>query len=664
MPRTWFYSKNVRNECYPRIVLVLVLTFSLPAFAGTPDWLRQAARVQTASSPDDVAVVLLDEQITTVTSDGEIRSTYRKAFRILRPQGRKYGIVTVNFDSETQLSFLKGWSITANNGEYEVKEKDAVESSLSAETLYDDNRRKILQIPGADPGSVIGYEYQQKERSSVLQVVWPFQDEIPVGRARFELQLPGNWGYTAFWSHHPDVQPRTLGQAHWDWELSNVEPMKTEDEMPTWHAIAGHLGICLIPPSGFAGKSSGDWHDIGVWFSKLAAQSRLSTPQIAQKARELTQKEATPRAKVLALATYVQHQVRYVAIEIGIGGYQPHAAAEILKNSYGDCKDKVTVLSALLQAIGFESYYVLINSDRDVLAPKFPTMRSFDHIILAIRVPEDFDQGGIFATVKHPRLGSLLLFDPTSDITPLGYLPPSLQANNALLVTDEGGELIKTPLLVPSCNRVLREAVLQVEESGTLQATVHELRSGPRANTLRDLLLSAPKVERQKVFEKLVLSLHNDAVLTSASIGSMDPSETSFNVTYSFIVPGYAQRLGDVFLLPAMPLGRRENDLMEKGKRSHPIALDYAKSEGEIVDITLPSTLKVDEIPESVSYDYPFATYKATYTVEGNKVHYSRNLETKEVNIPVERLEDFKALFRNVLRDKRSYIVLKQNASK
>ena len=639
------------------MTLALVLALSLPAFAGTPDWLRQAAKVQVHPSTDEVAVVLLDEQITTVTPDGEIRSTYRKAYRIIRPQGRDLGVVAVTFDSDTQLSFLKGWSITADNGEYEVKEKDAVETSFSADALYDDNRRKILRIPGADPGSVIGYEYQRKERSSVLQVIWPFQDEIPVARARFELQLPGNWGYSAFWLHHAVVQPRTIGQAHWEWELSGVEAMKTEEGMPAWRSVAGHLGIALLPPSGLAGKSVGDWHDIGVWFSSLAAQSRASTPQITQKARELTSKESTLRARTLALAAYVQHQVRYVAIEIGIGGYQPHSAAEVLKNSYGDCKDKVTALSALLQAIGLESYYVLINSDRDFLAPQFPTMRSFDHVILAIRVPEDFDKAGIFASVKHPRLGTLLLFDPTSDITPLGYLPPNLQASTALLVTAEGGELIRTPLLVPTCNRVLRQAELRIDESGTLQASVHEFRSGSRANILRDELLSVPKAERQKVFERLVLSINENAALTAASLGDMDPSHTSFNVDYSFTVPSYAQRLGDILLLPAMPLGHRENDLMEKGPRNQPISLDHTSAEGEIVDITFPSTLNVDEIPESVSYEYPFANYTAKYFLKDGKLSYSRSLEIKEINIPVERLQEFKAFFRNVSRDERGYIV-------
>src|SRR5512142_971810 len=100
MPRTSFSdSKNIRNRQGGLMTLALVLALSLPAFAGTPDWLRQAAKVQVHPSTDEVAVVLLDEQITTVTPDGEIRSTYRKAYRIIRPQGRDLGVVAVTFDS-------------------------------------------------------------------------------------------------------------------------------------------------------------------------------------------------------------------------------------------------------------------------------------------------------------------------------------------------------------------------------------------------------------------------------------------------------------------------------------------------------------------------------------------------------------------------------------
>ena len=62
-------------------------------------------------------------------------------------------------------------------------------------------------------------------------------------------------------------------------------------------------------------------------------------------------------ARLRAPAAFAQRDIRYVAIEIGIGAYQPHAARDVLLNRYGDCKDKVTLLAAMLQEVGIESYY-------------------------------------------------------------------------------------------------------------------------------------------------------------------------------------------------------------------------------------------------------------------------------------------------------------------
>src|SRR5690349_12678225 len=87
------------------------------------------------------------------------------------------------------------------------------------------------------------------------------------------------------------------------------------------------------------------------------------------------------------LASFVQREIRYVAVEVGIGGYEPHHAQATFKNRYGDCKDKVTLLSTMLSDIGVESYYVLINTSRGVVMPEFPSPRFFNHAIVAIRIP-------------------------------------------------------------------------------------------------------------------------------------------------------------------------------------------------------------------------------------------------------------------------------------
>src|SRR5579872_4497683 len=171
--------------------LVLGVLLAASASAATPDWLRLAAQAPLPKYPDDTkAVVLYTEQVTTVTGTGDIQTEYRKAIKILRPEGREFGIVAVPFDKETRLTYVKGWCIPASGKDYEVKEKDAIETALFTESLYDGTKTKVIRIPAAEPGNVIGYEYEQRRRPFILQDAWAFQEEIPVRRARFELHLP------------------------------------------------------------------------------------------------------------------------------------------------------------------------------------------------------------------------------------------------------------------------------------------------------------------------------------------------------------------------------------------------------------------------------------------------------------------------------------------
>src|SRR5260370_41901848 len=156
-----------------------------------PDGRQEAVRKPfTAYPPETVAVILLDERNTTVKDNGEIETLYRRAYKILRPEARdEYGTVVVNFDSETKLSYLKAWAIPPTGPEYQVNEKDAIESGWSEE-LYSDERHKLLQFPAVEPGSVVGYEYVQKKRPYIYEDNWWFQPEIPVRHTRVMLKLP------------------------------------------------------------------------------------------------------------------------------------------------------------------------------------------------------------------------------------------------------------------------------------------------------------------------------------------------------------------------------------------------------------------------------------------------------------------------------------------
>jgi hypothetical protein len=155
-------------------------------------------------------------------------------------------------------------------------------------------------------------------------------------------------------------------------------------------------------------KTTGTWNDIGIWYAGLTSGSRDATPAIKQKVAELTAGISDPVGRMKALTSYMQRQVRYVAIEIGTGGYQPHPAAAVFDHQYGDCKDKATLLSAMLHEIGIESYYVLIDVERGIVNPDFPSTR-FNHAILAIRLPENVTNPSLFAVVRRESETSPLI---------------------------------------------------------------------------------------------------------------------------------------------------------------------------------------------------------------------------------------------------------------
>src|SRR5271166_1472951 len=123
--------------------------------------------------------------------------------------------------------------------------------------------------------------------------------------------------------------------------------------------MPGHLELAFFEPTAASNLES--WKAIGDWYYKLADGRRNSSPEISARVQQLTAGATTFDAKVRALTGFLQSDVRYVGIEIGIGGFQPHPASDIFRSRYGDCKDKATLLSSMLKEAGIDSDYLLVD---------------------------------------------------------------------------------------------------------------------------------------------------------------------------------------------------------------------------------------------------------------------------------------------------------------
>jgi len=647
------------------LVAVCLLLTPRPAFAGgAPPWLRALVDVPLPEHDDKTdAVRLYSEKILTVQPNGKIKTIEREAYKILRPDGKSYGMVQASYDSETRITGMHAWCIPAQGKDYEVKESSAVESALlgvDGSELITDVRTKLLEIPAAEPGNILGYEIEHEDRPYIFQDEWVFQGGVPTREAHFTLQLPPGWEYKAVWLNHPELEP-VAANNQWQWAVSNVKAIKFEEDMPPPVGVAGRMIVSLFPPGGVK-KGFQSWSEMGSWYSTLTNGRRDPSAEIKQKVAALTASAATPLAKMQSLAAFVQSDIRYVAILLGIGGVQPHPATDIFANRYGDCKDKATLLSSMLKEAGIDSYYVVINAERGVVTSATPPhIGGFNHVILAVQLPPGLTDPSLMAVVQHPKLGRILFFDPTDHLTPFGQLSGALQANYGLLVTPDGGDLIELPQLPSASNAITRSAKLTLDDKGTLQGEVKEVRLGDPASSQRWALRSATKSADQIKPIETTLS-HSLATfqIGKATVTSLHQNQLPFEYDYSFVSPNYAKHAGDLLLVRPRVLGSKSSSILETTEpRLYPVEFDGPERDTDIFEITLPAGYDVDDLPSPVNADYDFAAYHSKAEKDGNVLRYTRVFEVKQLSVPVNRMDDLKKFYRIIATDERNSAVLK-----
>lgn len=636
---------------------------------AAPDWLRAAAQEKTPDYPhraDDPpnVVLLLDEAQITVKEGGDIETRFRRAFRVLRPQAQtapEWSNLEVEFGKDEKVSDLRSWTITADGRELATGKNDLVRQGFLDDVVYTDAQTEIVRFLEPKVGSVVGYEYVFKNRPYMLEDDWYFQDTVPVNTSRVTLQLPPGWEFSAHFFNMPEQKPSNPSAGQYVWELHDFPGIESEPQMPPWRSVAEWMGLKYFPRNApLRTKTTGTWQDIGVWYNGLILHRRDPSPEIQQKVAAIIAGKPDTLGKIQAITDYMR-SIRYFAVEIGIGGFQPHTAAEVFSRGWGDCKDKVTLLSSMLSQIGVESYYTMVDTDRGFVRPDYPSLEG-DHMIIAIRLPADLNDDSLYATVDDPKLGRLLFFDPTNEYVPLGYLPWYLQDGYGLVIAPDGGHIIKLPLLPSISNRILREAKLSLDPSGNLTGSVDELRWGTPASIEREELLQTVPAKRAEIFERFLGLSLGEFALSRAGIGQLEKYDQTLSLTYQFAAYGYAKSAGDLLIVRPRVLGVDSallNMLTRKDVRRYPVQFSDAARLDDLVDIKLPSGYKPEELPQPFSADCAYASYKSTVTLNGDTLHYQRTYEVKEVEVPPDKLGELRAFYRQVADDESSSAIFR-----
>jgi hypothetical protein len=634
--------------------------YRLVAANAFPDWVTEAAKSGSRSYPPTTnAVVLLDDRLVTVGSDGRVSEKVRRVLKILRPQGREDARIVVRYSKDEKLDSFHAWSIAPDGRQYTVKDQEVRDEALGEwGILYDDMRARTVTPPGADPGGIIAYELQRHVATyGAQEQAWDFQQDLPFAHSILEIDLPPSWHYYAAWLHHDPVAPEQASPNHLRWEMQDTPAVDlTNVSMaPSPNALAARMVVHYAAAPLPAGDQR--WTQIGDWYDALASGRTEAPQEIAVKARALG---SSPdfKTKVQSVADFMQREIRYVGIEIGVGNLQPHSAVDVFRYRYGDCKDKVTLLIAMLNAVSVRATWVLVDTQRGVVDPELPSIRG-NHAIAAIEMPAGYQDPELRAVVTSRTGKRYLIFDPTDTYTPIGLLGSHLQGSYGILAQGSDSQVIALPILDPAANRVERTATFHLSAEGVLQGTVTETRSGEAARRYRRLYNEEGEKEQHEELERRLQRDFSSFTIESASAQNASEMYKSVLLKYSLTANGYAQTAGDMLLVRPRVMGRDALPFRD-GRRVYPIDFGQTGTWRDTIDVTLPPGYVVDDMPAGVDLDLGFARYRSEVKANDGVLHYSREYVVRQIDLSPEKDAEVAKLMGTIHADETNSAVLKK----
>jgi transglutaminase-like putative cysteine protease len=633
------------------------------ALAGddTPQWLRDAAAAPQGTYDRKVpAVELLREEQVTVDASGRTERVKRGVIRILNRDGRDYAVARMMYDTSTdKVKDFRGWLLPASGAPIRYKKDRLIDAALVGDEIYSEARVRVFAAGSdAQDGSVFGYELTAESKSVFTQFNHLFQTSLPVAVSRYSLTLPAGWEVRSVTFNHAPVEPRVAGSTY-TWELHDLPFVEDEPHCPMIEAVVPRVAITYLPPEGNPAGLRGmkDWEAVSRWMADLEDPQADAAGGLVERARALTAGATTDLAKIQAIASFVQG-IKYVEIDTSVGrggGYKPHLASLVLEKQYGDCKDKANLMRALLKAVGIDAYMVSIFSgDRSYVHPEWPSPQPFNHAIIAVKVPDSVE---LPVVITHPRLGRLLIFDPTSSYTPVGDLPESEQGSYALIDGADQNALVKMPLLPASANRVESVVDATVSAQGELVAVKDDSCFGQSAARLRRALtLDKPSEVRETVERGLALAI---GTVKLGALSHKDAREQGrLELHTEFTADQFGQIMqGRLLIMKPGVVVAAGHYFFPAAERKLAIVL-HAAEWSDTVRLRLPDGYRVDEVPDPVELSGPYGHYKASWTPSGNQVLFRQALEIKDIAAPPQEYKAVRDFFGRVYGAESAPVVL------
>ncbi|GAC1666706.1 MAG: hypothetical protein NVS9B4_22460 [Candidatus Acidiferrum sp.] len=509
--------------------------------------------------------------------------------------------------------------------------------------FYSDIQERHIAVKGLGPGDVLEYRvHWQRTKPLASGQFWleySFAHDGIVLAEEVQVSVPRDRAIKM----KSDVLKPTIRDEGpyrvYTWNNANLEHKDEHKQKEEQQERIQQIARGQLPQPDLQLSTYQSWDEVGRWYANLQRDRVKPTSEIQAKALELTKGANDDLTKIRSLYNFVSTRYRYIGIAFGVGLYQPHSAADVLQNQYGDCKDKHTLLASMLSAVGIKAYPALISSARDI-DDKVPSPGQFDHVITAV-----------------PQGNGFLWLDTTAEVGPFAYLVPQIRDKRALVIPgDKPSELITSPADPPFQALQAFRMEAKLTDTGTLEGKAEHTVRGDREVALRAAFRVVAFPQWKELVQQVSYGSGFGGEVSEVSASAPEKTDEAFHISYNYKRKDYSDWSNRRITppLPAISLP----DLGEDD--SKPPSTIWLGAPGEIqfrAQLELPKGY-VPRLPPVVHLKQEFADYDASYAVKNGVLTAERRLTIRAREIRPKDYAEYKKFRERVDADYNQYTVL------
>ncbi|HEX5027013.1 MAG TPA: transglutaminase-like domain-containing protein, partial [Agriterribacter sp.] len=447
--------------------------------------------------------------------------------------------------------------------------------------------------------------------------------------------------YKAFnYKSEPIIQTEKSNKTY-RWEIKNVEAIELEYASPYWDKV---IPIVYLAPSKFEiEKYQGDmstWQGLGKFIYTLNQGKDKLPEDVKKTVHQIADPITDPREKVVKLYNYMQENTRYISIQFGIGGLQPFDATYVATRKYGDCKALSNYMYSLLKEAGIKSHYTLVRAGngKNYFRPDFPSDQ-FNHIIVCVPLQKD-----------------TMWLECTSQTEAAGYLSGFTSDRPVLLISEEGGKLVKTPKYGITQNLQVRKASGKIADDGQLDVQINTRYMAIQQDHYHGLIHQLSKDKQLEYLKKDIDLPHYDVEKfeykeSKATIPVIDEELELSALNYASVT---GKRL---FINPNI-ISRFSSKLKMDDKRKYPVSLQFEYHDIDTAIINIPTGYQIEAMPSPVTVESKFGKYSASVDVQPDKIVYYRSIEKFSGEFPPSEYNELVKFYDELYKADRSRVVL------